>query len=264
MRLIKSPAEIAVMRRAGKLTALAVCEAMRSTATGIIERQLGAIAEYVFLLNGASGGGYRPIIASGDNIWNMHYYRNSSPLVAGDLVLMDYAPDCCCYTSDIGRMWPVSGRYEPWQRELYGFVVDYHLALLDEIRPGRTCAEICATVAAKLLPRVDHVHWSRPSFKPAIDTLLKSSRPFTHPVGMAVHDVGRYQDEPLRPGIVFALDPQLWVRDERLYIRVEDTVVITEDGVENLTVDAPHDLTDVEELMAMPGLIQSRHDLLLS
>ena len=262
LRLIKTEAEISVMRRAGQLTALAVCEAMRSTAPGLIEGQLAALATYIFLVNGADSGGYRPIVACGRNIWNMHYFRNNGPLVDGELVIFDYAPDCCCYTSDIGRMWPVSGRYNTWQRELYGFVVDYHLALLDEIKPGKTAAEIRAKVAAELVPIVRRTRWSRPSFEEAVETLLNSSQPFTHPVGMAVHDVGHYQDDPLRPGTVFALDPQLWVRGERLYIRVEDTVVVTETGVENFTSGAPHDLDAVEQLMTEPGLIQSRRDLI--
>ena len=143
LRLVKSPAEVAVMRRAGLLTAMAVSEAMRSTAPGLLEGQLAAVADYIFQLNGARGPGYRPIVACGSNIWNMHYYRNNCRLVAGELVLMDYAPDCSCYTSDIGRMWPVSGRYETWQRQLYGFVVEYHMPLLELIAPGKTAAEIC-------------------------------------------------------------------------------------------------------------------------
>ena len=263
MREIKSHAEIVLMRRAGRLTALAISEAMRSTAPGLLEGQLAAIADYVFLLNGATGGGYRPIIACGTNIWNMHYYRNNCPLIAGELVLMDYAPDCTCYTSDIGRMWPVNGRYELWQRELYGFVVDYHKLLLELIAPGKTGVEICQQAAARLAPLVERTRWSRPSFGEAVRTLLRSGRPFTHGVGMAVHDGARYQETSLRPGLVFALDPQLWVPSERLYVRVEDTVVVTDKGVENLTADCPHGPEEIEKLMVEPGLIQSRPDLLV-
>ena len=263
IRLHKSAAEIEVMRHAGRLTALAVREAIRSTEPGIIEGQLAAIADYVFQLNGASGGGYRPIVACGDNIWNMHYYRNNCPLMAGELVLMDYAPDCWCYTSDIGRMWPVSGQYERWQRELYGFVVDYHMTLLELIAPGKTCAEICRQAEARLIPIVERTQWVRPSFGDAARKLLQSEKQFTHTVGMAVHDGGQYKDQPLRPGLVFALDPQLWVHEERLYIRVEDTVVITERGVENLTHDCPQVPDAIELLMSETGLLQLRPELVV-
>lgn len=81
---------------------------------------------------------------------------------------------------------------------------------------------------------------------------------------MAVHDGPRYQEEPLRPGVVFTLDPQLWVPEEKLYIRVEDTVVVTDRGAENLTPNCPHPLDEVERLMQEPGLIQSRPDLFVA
>ncbi|TWT75712.1 Xaa-Pro aminopeptidase [Posidoniimonas polymericola] len=261
LRRIKSAAEVDQMRRTGRLTALAVSEAMRCTAPGMVEGQLRAVAEYVYLLNGAGGGGYRPIIASGDNIWNIHYYRNNCRLEAGELVLMDYAPDAACYTSDIGRMWPVSGQYEPWQRELYGFVVDYQLLLLDIVRPGMTWDSLRGEVEAKMAPILSRVRWSRPSFEQGVRDLLTTCNPLTHEVGMAVHDSSGYQTVPLEPGVVFALDPQLWVREEKLYIRVEDTVVVTDTGIDNLTPQCPHDLDAVTELMREPGLTQLRPDL---
>jgi Xaa-Pro aminopeptidase len=81
-------------------------------------------------------------VASGPRIWHAHYFRNDAVLSDGDLVLMDYAPDFRYYTSDIGRMWPVNGRYSPAQRELYGFMIRYHQALLSRIHPGRVASEI--------------------------------------------------------------------------------------------------------------------------
>jgi Xaa-Pro aminopeptidase len=259
MRLHKSPAEIALMRRAGQLTAQAVVEAMRATRPGIFEYQLAAIADYVFLNGGARGGGYRPIVAAGRNIWNMHYFRMETPLEEGELVLMDYAPDLRYYTSDIGRIWPVSGKYSQPQRELYGFAVDYHLTLLELIGPGKTVEEISRAAAERLQPLVSRTRWSRASVRAAIDTVLDSTVAFTHTVGMAVHDGGHYKNAALQPGLVFALDPQLWIRDERHYIRVEDTVLITENGVENFTRDAPHGLDEVEstwdQQATFPGLL---------
>ncbi len=142
MRAVKTPREIDMMRFAGKLTALAVKEAMRSTRPGVYEYQLGAIAEYVYRLNGGRGASYRPIIAGGSNIWFIHYYRNNCRLNAGDLVLMDVAPDICNYTSDIGRMWPVNGKYDDQQRQLYGFMVELHKALLRHLRPGVLPAQV--------------------------------------------------------------------------------------------------------------------------
>lgn len=264
MRWIKSDVELEHMAYAGQLTGIAVAEAMRCTQPGMIEGQLRAVADYVFVLNGASSGGYRPIIAGGENIWNIHYYRNNAKLVAGDLVLMDYAPDYASYTSDIGRMWPVSGTYEPWQRELYGVIVDYHLALLDTIQPGLTHQEVRDKAAAKLAPTVNRTRWMRPTFEEAVHNLLYVTNPLTHGVGMAVHEGPGYHEGTLEPGVVFALDPQLWVRPEQLYIRVEDTVAVTPTGVQNLTGNCPHQLDEVIELMREPGLTDLRPDLFAS
>ncbi len=249
LRVIKSAKELAVMRRAGKLSAMAVEHAMRCTRVGQMEFELAAVAECVYLMNGARGGGYRAIIAGGANIWNPHYFRNDCELQDGELVLMDYAPDCGNYTSDIGRMWPVNGKYSAVQRELYGFVVEYHKVLLGLIRPGVTTEQIVEEAAVEMLPRLEGWAWSKPAYQEAAKALLKFQGSLSHGVGMAVHDVGNYRSGPLAPGMVFALDPQMWVHDEQVYIRVEDTVAVTETGVENLTEYAPLSLDDVAELM---------------
>jgi Xaa-Pro aminopeptidase len=188
-------------------------------------------------------------VAGGANIWNAHYYRNDSPLCDGDLVLMDYAPDIGCYTSDIGRMWPVDGRYSSLQRELYGFVVAYHETLIDLIRPGATVADLARKAADRIRPQWKAWPFSKDGYREAARTMIESEIAFTHPVGMAVHDVGEYRQCPLRPGLVFALDPQMWVPDESLYIRVEDTVAVTRSGVEVLTAGAPRGLDEVEAII---------------
>ena len=114
MRSVKSPREVALVRRASELAGLGLLEAMKSTRPGLLEYQLEAAARYVFQTGGSRMDGYRAITAAGtDNIWNAHYYRNDGPLRDGDLVLMDFAPDYRYYTSDIGRMWPVNGRFSP-------------------------------------------------------------------------------------------------------------------------------------------------------
>jgi Xaa-Pro aminopeptidase len=249
LRSVKSPREVAVLRRAGRLCAQAVREAMRVTRPGLFEYQLGALANHIYLLNGAAGEGYRPIISSGENIWHIHYFRNNSRLKDGDLVLMDFAPECAYYTSDIGRIWPVNGTYAPWQRELYGYVVEYHKNLLARLRPGVTPDQVMDEAAGEMRKVWKSWPFSKDVFREGARRTLEFRGHLSHPVGMSVHDDGGYHHRPLLPGTVFAVDPQLWIPEERLYIRVEDTVAITEDGVENLTKDAPLELADVEALM---------------
>lgn len=248
-RLVKSPAELALMRHAGLLSAVSCLEAMKATRPGVFEYQLGAVADYVYLAGGARGAGYRPIIATGANIWMMHYWRNNTALRAGDLVLFDYAPDYRNYTSDIGRMWPVDGTYSATQRELYGFVLEHHAVLLALIRPGVTKAQILAEAAAQLRPVVEARTWSKPIYREAALRLLANSRPLSHGVGMPVHESTTWYEHPLEPGLVFALDPELVVPEEQLYIRVEDTVAVTTTGCENLTAACPREIDEVEALL---------------
>jgi Xaa-Pro aminopeptidase len=257
LRVVKSEWEIGMMREAGRLTAIAVLEAMRSTAPGVMEYELGALAEFVFRRGGAFGAAYEPIVAAGANIWHGHYGAKTAELKAGDLVLMDAAPDYRYYTSDIGRMWPVSGRWEPWQLELYGFIARYHVELLGRIRRGVTADEVLAGAAEAMLTVLDATTFSKPAYEQAAREALTFPYHLSHPVGLSVHDVGEYRNRPFVPGMVFSVDPMLWVPDERLYIRCEDTVVVTEDGIENLTGAVPIDPPEIEAVMREPGLLES-------
>lgn len=257
LRVVKSPAEIERMRFAGQLTALAVTEAMRCTKPGVMEYQLGAIADYIYLVNGARGGAYPAIIGGGSNAWYGHYSRNDCELRDGDLVLMDYAPDYKYYTSDIGRMWPVNGKYAPWQRELYGFMVEYHKVLLRLIRPGAMASQIMDDAAEEMQQIIEKTTFSKPCYEQAARRTLEFRGHLSHTVGLAVHDGGNYSLKPLAPGTVFSVDPQMWIPEEKLYIRVEDTIVVTEDGIENLTQIAPLELDHVEAVMEEEGILEN-------
>jgi Xaa-Pro aminopeptidase len=262
LRAVKSPREIALIRRASQIAGLGLIEAMKSTRPGVYEYQLDAAARYVFLVNGARLDGYRSITASGtENINNMHYYRNNAQLKAGDLVLMDFAPDYGCYVSDIARMWPVNGKFNSWQRELVGFVLEYDKAVLQRIRPGVSPRQITDEAKAAMEAVFAKTKFSKPSFEKAARNLVNSGGGvFSHPVGMAVHDDGEYTRrggiDPLKPGHVFSIDPQLRVPEENLYIRYEDVVVVTETGVENFTEFLPRELKDIENLVGKGGVVQ--------
>jgi Xaa-Pro aminopeptidase len=258
MRSIKSPREIAMIRRASQIAGLGLMEAMRSTEPGVTEYQLDAAARYVFLLNDARLEGYRSITASGtENINNMHYFRNTSTLRDGDLVLMDFAPDYRYYTSDIGRVWPVNGRYTAPQRELLQFVLEFHKAVMSRIRPGVTSAQVHDEAKKAMEPVFARTKFSKPIYEQAARTLVENGGGvFSHTVGMAVHDVGSYRGGALKPGQVFSIDPQLRVPQENLYLRFEDTIVVTETGVENFTDFIPMELADMERLVLEKGIVQ--------
>jgi Xaa-Pro aminopeptidase len=258
MRTIKDEKEIAVIRKASQLAGLGIMEAMRSTQPGVTEYQLEAAANFIFQSNGARGVAYNAIVAGGKNAWFGHYSANSDPLNNGDLLLMDIAPDYNYYTSDITRMWPVNGSYTKDQRDLYGFVIEYHKAFMRRIRPGITPADLLKEVAADMRVVLDGMTFTKEIYQAACEEALDFDGHFQHPVGMSVHDVGTIEGKPLQPGMVFSIDPMIWVRPEELYIRMEDVVVVTKDGVEKLSANLPIEMDDIERIISEDGIVQDR------
>jgi Xaa-Pro aminopeptidase len=258
MRLIKSPKEIDLIRKATQIAGHGIMEAMRSTAPGVYEYQLDAAAKYVFHLNGARGDGYASIIGGGTNAFYGHYFRKTDVLKDGDLVLMDYAPDYRYYTSDVTRIWPVNGKFSKAQTELYNYIVAYRDALFKYIKPGVTSNDVLDGAAADMKQYLVGKQFSNPAHLKAVQEGLLFRGHFQHPVGMAVHDVGRVGRVPLQPGMVFTIDPMIWIPEERLYIRIEDVAVVTADGVENLSAFVPSKLEEVERMIKENGVIQFR------
>lgn len=258
MRTIKSKREIDMIRRASEIAGLAIIEAMRSTEPGVYEYQLDAAAKYIFYMHGSRGDGYASIIAGGSNAYIGHYFRKADKLKGGDLLLMDYAPDYRYYTSDVTRMWPVNGKYTEGQRALTNYILAYRDALFRHIRPGVT-SDFVLDEAAKDMERylVDKKFENAAHLK-AVRDGLKFRGHFQHPVGMAVHDVGLVRGVKLEPGMVFTIDPMIWIHEEKLYVRMEDVVVVTQDGAENLSAFVPSTIEDIERTMAEKGVIQFR------
>ena len=256
MRLIKSEKEIDLVRKASELAGNGIAEAIRSTRPDVMEYQLEAVAGFVFKMNGARGFGYNAIVGGGTNAWMGHYSANSDPVADGDLILMDVAPDYHYYTSDVARMWPANGKYSPDQRDLYGFIVEYQKALLRHIRPGVTPDQIMAESASDMRPVFEKIEFSKDIYRAAAEAAFDFNGHLSHPVGMSVHDVGNYRNRKLAAGMVFSIDPMIWIPEETLYIRMEDVVVVTEDGVENLSDNLPVEMDDIEQLMQQAGVIQ--------
>ncbi len=257
MRMDKSPREVDLCRRASQLAAFGLVEAMRATKPGVMEYQLAATLHYHYLAGGARDASYPPIVGGGKNAFHGHYHANSAPLLDGDLVLVDCAPDYHNYTSDITRMWPVNGRYTPAQRALYGFVTEYHKTLLSAIRPGRTCNQIEDEAIDIMRGRLREFDFATKSHATGPEWMFKFRNHLAHSVGLSVHDGVSHKDVPLRPGVVFSVDPQMKIEADRLYLRVEDTGVVTENGFDVLTKDAPLDLDAIETVMRGPSILDA-------
>lgn len=258
MRLIKSPKEIELISKATDIAGLAIIEAMRSTKPGIYEYQLDAAAKFIFYQHGAQGDGYPSIIAGGKNTFMGHYFRKTDPLQDGDFVLMDYAPDYRYYTSDVTRIWPVNGKFNKAQTALYNYILEYRNALFRHLKPGVTSDKVLDNAAADMERYLDGKTFEKPSHLKAVKEGLKFRGHFQHPVGMAVHDVGQLRNIPLKPGMVFTIDPMIWIPEESLYIRIEDIVVITETAARNLSAFVPSSISEIEKVIKEKGLTELR------
>jgi len=264
LRLIKSPREIALIKKATRLSGLALMEAMRSTVPGIRESELDAVAKYIYYRNGAQGDAYYSLIASGTNAWFPHYNAGKRTMLDGEFLLMDYAPDVGYYMSDVTRMFPVNGKFSPWQRELYGFYLVCYKAILKNIKPGLTPQQIKQAAIVEMNTALAGTRFSKPAYEKAARDFVENyttsaKNPKTslgHWIGMATHDDGPYDGAPLREGMVFSIEPALRVEEEKIYIRLEDVIIITKTGADILTTFVPMEIADIEKLMGEEGMLQ--------
>jgi Xaa-Pro aminopeptidase len=258
LRATKSPREIAVMREATRITGLGIMEAMRDARPGMYEYELQAAAEYVFKKHGSYGPAYFALVATGKNTFYTHYHRNTARLAAGDLVQFDYAPDYRNYTSDVTRVFPANGKFTPRQRELYTIYLRLYQALMTSIEVHATPREIVAAAVVKMDSVMSSYRFTDPKIRDAAERFVEryrrsQPRALGHTIGMEVHDV-RLPTPTLEPGQIFTIEPQMTIPDEHVGIRLEDVILMTDTGYENLSAFVPIEIDDIERAMAGPGL----------
>jgi Xaa-Pro aminopeptidase len=248
LRIIKSPAEVDILRKAARIAVKAHIELMKSTRVGMHEYELAALYEYLCKKEGAQDLAYHMIICSGENHPYLHYYKHDRILQDGDFLVIDVGPDLGYYDIDITISYPVNGKFTPRQKEIYEAAKAVHEACMRVYRPGLTGEEVRGEVDAILIEQ---------GFDLSQDIFQRRTMRggFGHYVGMATHDVGG-GPRILQPGMVFANEPFAVFPEENLGVRVEDTILITEDGCENLTAGIPREVDEIESLMKKPGIVQ--------
>jgi Xaa-Pro aminopeptidase len=272
MRLIKDDDELAIMQRAGDISGNAHARAMRAARPGLHEYALEAELLYEFRRNGAQFPAYTPIVASGPNACVLHYNVNDRLMQDGELVLIDAGCELDGYASDITRTFPVNGRFSPAQRTLYELVLAAQDAAFAAIQPGRPYSAFHEAALRVLVQgMVDLGLIPAGQFANVEDAIAaKAHVPFYmhgtgHWLGMDVHDVGAYRDltqadKPsrlLQAGMVLTVEPGIYVRPAEgvpeeywhIGIRIEDDVVVTEDGCRILTSAAPKAIDEIEALV---------------
>lgn len=268
MRVRKSPEEIELIREASRISAKAYSEVLKALKPGMYEYEVQAILSYVYQQHGSPRHGYAPIVGSGANATIMHYDKNNRQMQDGELVLIDSACEYQYYSSDITRTYPINGRFTPAQRTLYELVLKALETATAMVKPGITLTDIHNhTVEVLTTGMVEHG-----ILKGDVKQLIaeKAYQPFygyftSHWMGLDVHDLGPYkrpgiweEDPKLEQGMVFTIEPGIYIPEGtkdvnpefwNIGIRIEDDVLVTEQGYENLTSDAPKTFAEIEAIM---------------
>ena len=266
MRLRKSDAELATMRRAAEITKEAHLRAMHFTRPGMHEYEIDAELLHVFRKHGSERPAYESIVGSGPNATILHYRAGNRVLNEGELVLIDAGCELDYYSSDVTRTFPVNGKFSDEQREVYEVVLRTQKQCIEAVKPGVTLHDLHDGAVRSITEGLVRIGL----LEGKVDALIadKKYEPFymhrtSHWLGMDVHDVGHYYTDgkprPLEPGFVLTVEPGIYIAtdaegvDERwrgIGVRIEDDVVVTEGGHDVLTAGIPKEIDDVEAACA--------------
>ena len=264
-RLIKSAAEVRVMRKAGEISAAAHVRAMQECQPGRYEYHLEAAIQHTFAEHGARFPAYNSIVGSGENACVLHYTENASKMRAGDLVLIDAGCEYQGYAADITRTFPVSGQFSAEQRAIYDVVLEAQRAAIAKVRPGNTWNQPHDATVRVITRGLIKLGLLRGKERELIKA--EAYREFYmhragHWLGLDVHDVGEYRVDgrwrQLEPGMVLTIEPGIYIAADNtkvpkrwrgIGVRIEDDVVVTEQGCDVLTGDVPKRADEIEALM---------------
>lgn len=286
MRLIKNPKEVERIKKAADITCLAHIEAMKVAEPGINEAEIEAVIEFIFRREGGSGPGFPSIVGSGPNSTILHYESNNRQTQDGDLVVMDIGAEFEHYTADVTRTMPVNGKFSDKQRDLYTIVLQAQEAAVGMIAPGIGIDDIhfrAVGIIAEGLFGLGLITDTESPWQMRVWLMYR----INHWLGMDVHDVGDYRrsrdsSRVLEPGMVLTVEPGVYIREEsidnlqktlgrsvpeeeirdfvdrvrpavqkykNIGIRIEDDVLVTENGHENLSLMAPKTIEEIEKTM---------------
>jgi Xaa-Pro aminopeptidase len=245
MRTIKAPEEIDAIRKAMQITEAGIRRMMRAARPGVMEYELEAEFDHELAVHGQRRTAFPSIIAGGERIFYLHYTALTSPLAEGELILTDVGAAYDEYCTDISRVFPANGRFNERQAQLYRVAYEANRAVMEQVRPGaffpqlnRTCQEV-SFQGLKALGLLDDL----------TDIRKYVWHGVAHHVGLDTHDVGIY-DQPMAEDMVFTVDAGIYVRQWGIGLRIEDNVLVTADGCENLSAAIPATVEEIESIMA--------------
>ncbi len=243
LRQVKSPAELAALRKAIDVTCKALRRAMQTARPGLYEYELRATIEGTFMANGCDSWGFPSIVGTGPNTCILHYQRYDRKSRPGELLLMDVGAEYGFYSADVTRTIPLDGRFSERQRQIYAIVLAVQKVCIAAVKPGTTMDAIGRIARQETAKRLV-----------AIGLIDKESEVrrylphgVSHGIGLNVHDPMPLRE--LAPGMVITIEPGVYIAEENIGIRIEDDVLVTEEGCEVLSAAAPKEIEAIESLM---------------
>lgn len=274
MRVFKSEAEVEIMQRAADIAAAAHVEAMKAARAGMKEYEVEAMLEASFRRQGAAGSSYTSIVGSGPNATVLHYITNQDTLRDGDLLLVDAGAEYQGYASDITRTFPINGKFSEAQRDIYDLVLKAQMSCIDMVRPGVRLEDLKTHSVEMLTEGMARLGLLKGDPAKLIEEkkyMQFYMHNLGHFLGIDVHDAGRYylngESRPAESGMVMTIEPGLYISPDTknipegfnqdvpekylgIGVRVEDDVLVTENGARVLTNKVPKDAGEIEALMA--------------
>jgi len=254
LRAVKSSIEVDLIKNAVAVTGQTFRSLLGFIRPGIWEFEIEAEIWREFLRRRSRGPAFQTIVASGADSCTLHYVRNDKQCRDGDLVLIDFGAEYANYAGDLTRTVPVNGRFTPRQKDVYNAVLRVQKAAVQLLRPGNTFdayhAEVGKLMESELiglgLLNSDAVQ-SQPQDKPAYKKYFPHG--ISHHLGLDVHDYGD-KFRPFEAGMVLTCEPGIYIRDEGIGVRIENDILITDQGPLDLAADVPREAAEIEELMS--------------
>ena len=245
LRMIKEPYELDLMRKAVKITTDGLEAMMKNARPGMYEYELEAYFDFVLTKNGVTDKAFKTIVASGERGTILHYSKNNCMTKDGDLVLVDCGAQYGWYCGDITRTFPVNGKYTPLQKQIYDIVLEGQRRVIETIKPGVKFSKLNETLKEFYFEELKNLG--------LVSSPEEVSKYYFHGVshylGAETHDIGRYGDRTLVPGMVLTVEPGLYIEEYGIGIRTEDDALVTENGCELLSNGFMKTTEEIEEFM---------------
>lgn len=245
LRTVKTEEEIALMRKAQKSTRIAIEAMMKHAYPGVNESELEGAFDFALMKQGVREHAFKSIVAGGERATTLHYSENNCIVEDGQLVLIDLGSAEKNYCADISRTFPVNGKFTERQKEIYNAVLEAQRIVIENVKPGTTTRELNQLVIDYYESRLDDLGL-RKEGKTVRDYYYHG---VSHHLGLDTHDICTERERILKPGMVITVEPGLYIADEGIGVRIENDVLITENGCIDLSADILKSVEDIEELM---------------